>query len=195
MSATTLTPELFNDLFRRYRPRLQLIARSIVRDAAVAEDMVHESFMTVWEQRGEVEYTNIEAYLYRVVRNNCLRWRRDRETGRAVYERIQQQERRVMEYFTRAIEGSDPDQLFQTEIREIVQAELERMPDETRRIFLAHRVEGLSYKEIADRFGVSVKRVDKALQSAALRLRRSLKDYLPLLIMIRILLGGGGPAE
>lgn len=183
-TTSSFSEQLFEELFRRYKRKYLLIANSYVRDSKTAEDIVHDSFMAVWEHRDDIRGTNIEAYLYKVVRNNCLMYRRNRQIGQAVYERILLKERRAMDYYTRAIESCDPDMLFRDEILEICRTQLERMPELTQRIFKARRLEGKSYREIAEQFGIPQKKVDKQLQQAVAKLRRALKDFFSIVLLL-----------
>lgn len=172
-----LTQHAFDKLFRQYEQKLCAIAYSYVRDAHTAKDVVQDSFALLWTHRKEIEFTNIDAYLFRIVRNRCLEYRRNAQIGKNVYEKILMKERGMMDYYTRTIESCDPDELFRTEIMEICRAELERMPHLTRQIF-TYRLHGKSYKEIAELLNISLKKVDNELQNATGRLRLSLKDYL-----------------
>ena len=183
-SPTILTQQLFDRLFRQYERKLCAIAYTYVRDEPTARDIVHDSFMSIWNHREDVEFTNIDAYLFRTVRNRCLEYRRNRQTERSVYEKILVKERGVMDYYTRTIECCDPNELFRSEILEICRRQLEQMPELTRRIFTAHKFEGLSYKEIAERLAINPKKIDRELQHAASRLRLSLKDYLAVLVFV-----------
>ena len=70
--------------------------------------------------------------------------------------------------------------MFRAEIMEICRMQIERMPELRRRIFTANKFEGMSYKEIADRNGITTRKVDYELQRAISSLRLSLKDYLTL---------------
>lgn len=176
-TASSFSQQLFEQLFRQYKRKYLLIANSYVRDSKTAEDIVHDSFMAVWEHRDNINGANIEAYLYKVIRNNCLMYRRNQQIGQAVYEQIKLKERSAMDYYTRAIESCDPDILFRNEILEICRAQLEQMPELTQQIFKARRLEGKSYKEIAEQFGIPQKKVDKQLQQAVTKLRRALKDF------------------
>lgn len=172
-----LTQQAFDDLFRRYEKRLCAIAYSYVRDMDTARDVVQDSFALLWGHRGDLEFTNVDAYLFRIVKNRCLEYRRNAQIGKNIYEKILLKERGMMDYYTRTIESCNPDELFRSEIMEICRTEMERMPDLTRQIF-AHRLSGKSYREIADAMDVSLKKVDNELQHAVGRLRLSLKDYL-----------------
>ena len=164
-----LTQQSFDKLFRLYQRKLYAVAYSLVHDANTAEDIVHDSFMTIWENRETVQ---------------CLKYRRDRYTGKAVYEKILMKERGVMDFYTRTIESCNPNELFQREIIEICRKQLEQMPELTKQVFIAHKLEGKSYKEIADMLCINLKKVDRELQQAAMKLRLSLKDYLLLLLLI-----------
>ena len=161
-TASSFSQQLFEQLFRQYKRKYLLIANSYVRDSKTAEDIVHDSFMAVWEHRDNINGANIEAYLYKVIRNNCLMYRRNQQIGQAVYEQIKLKERSAMDYYTRAIESCDPDILFRNEILEICRAQLEQMPEQ---------------------FGIPQKKVDKQLQQAVTKLRRALKDFFSIIFI------------
>lgn len=131
-----LTQQSFDKLFRLYQRKLYAVAYSLVHDANTAEDIVHDSFMTIWENRETVQFTSIEAYLFGVVKKRCLKYRRDRYTGKAVYEKILMKERGVMDFYTRTIESCNPNELFQREIIEICRKQLKQMPELTKQVFI-----------------------------------------------------------
>lgn len=60
------------------------------------------------------------------------------------------------------------------ELRRRMQAEFSKLPKVTRQIFLAHRIDELSYAEIAARAGISVRRVEQEMARALLRIDRAL---------------------
>ena len=49
--------------------------------------------------------------------------------------------------------------------------------------YKARRLEGKSYKEIAEQFGIPQKKVDKQLQQAVTKLRRALKDFFSIIFI------------
>jgi len=59
-------------LFAVYFPRLNDFAKKVVKDGGISEDIVQEVFVKVWESRAEIEVINLEAYLFRLVRNRCI---------------------------------------------------------------------------------------------------------------------------
>ena len=62
------------------------------------------------------------------------------------------------------------------EIERIAQALL-ALPARTRRIFLQHRLDGLSYAEIADRWGIAVNEVERHVAEAMLQIDRALDGH------------------
>lgn len=177
-----LTHESFEQLFHRYEQKLCRVAYAYLRDRDAARDVVNECFASVWGHRDQIE-TSVESYLYQSVRNECLKYRRNRNLKKNVYEKILVKERCVMDYYTRTIESCNPEEMFRAEIMEICRTQMERMPELRRRIFTANKFEGLSYKEIADKNGITTARVDYELRKAIHSLRLSLKDYLTILTL------------
>ena len=71
-----------------------------------------------------------------------------------------------------------------TEVGAIIRHELERMPERTRRIFVAHRYEDMSYREIAALYELSEGQVQYEIRSAKQALKIALKDYIPAIMLL-----------
>ena len=61
---------------------------------------------------------------------------------------------------------------------------MQEMPPAYREAFVMHRFDNKSYKEIAEVLQVSPKTVDYRIQQALKQLRITLKDYLPLILLL-----------
>lgn len=73
-----MTPSDFGRLFINRRDSFVKIARSYVRDQAIAEDIVSECFTTFWDKHESIDLkTSPEAYIMRSVKNRCLNHLRD----------------------------------------------------------------------------------------------------------------------
>ena len=96
-----LTQESFEQSFHRYEKKLCRIAYSYLRDQDAARDAVNEIFTAAWRHREYIEIKTFEAYLYQSVKNECLKYRRNKELKKAVYDKILTKERCVMDYYTR----------------------------------------------------------------------------------------------
>ena len=64
----------FEQLYKKYHPKAFAFCKSILRDSDKAKDVVQESFAAFWEHRTDIVATEaISAYLFRILRNGCLR--------------------------------------------------------------------------------------------------------------------------
>ena len=180
-----MTTADFGRLFTAYRMRFETIACRYVRNAAVAEDLVSDSFMAFWENRMRLSADiNLQAYILTIVRNKCLDWLRAQSLHLKIEQEVYQLERRRMDADIRSLQAFNPEEIFSEEVARIVRQSLDRMPDLTREVFIDHRFGDLSYKQIADKHNITPRRVEFELTKALKELRTALKDYLPALLFL-----------
>lgn len=179
-----MTSTKFGQIFQEYKPQFVMVARSYVRDMEVAEDLVMDSFISYWENRHKIDITqSIPSYILVSIKNRCLNWLRDQSTHLKTQEEIHSSQLRIISSRIASIETNNPNSLFLEEISNIIKEELDKMPDQTRNVFLANRFDNLTYKEIGDKFGLSFNQVSFEIRKATQVLRVSLKDYLPFIII------------
>lgn len=177
----------FGQLFQQYKPQFVIIARSYVRDAMVAEDLVMNCFISFWENRDKIESSqNIPSYILVSIKRRCLNWLRDQSIHLKIQEDIHNSTLRLISSRIETLEANDPSSLFLEEISGIIEHELEKMPNQTRLVFIASRFEEKTYNEIGELFGLSFNQVSFEIRKATQILRLSLKDYLPLLALLNI---------
>ena len=177
----------FDRLFGEYRPRFIRFAVSYVTDAAVAEDLVMESFMAAWERRAPLSEKSFPPYVLVIVRNKCLNHLRSRQVRLRAEEDLNSHRARLLELRVSTLEACEPAQLFSDEARRLVDETLARLPERTREIFQRSRFRGESYKEIAASMGTTVKSVEFEVSKAMKSLRVSLRDYLPLFYLFLLI--------
>lgn len=151
-----------------YRQEATGLARIIARrtnDPNQARDIVHEAFLRIVRVSHQSTLLDRpQAYLRRIAAN--LLKDRHRADGRRSATLHVVADDAVMP-------SVDPHR--QLECRDMlrrVEAAMLRLPDKTRQIFIAHRIEGLSYAEIAERTGLTVKGVEKQMSKALVALDR-----------------------
>jgi RNA polymerase sigma-70 factor len=183
--SVAMTTAEFGRLFATWRARFEAIACRYVRSAAVAEDLVSDSFMSFWENRGRIPAdANLQAYILIIVRNKCLDWLRAQSLHAKIEQEVYELRRRVLAADIRSLQAFNPEEIFSEEVAAIVRQSLDRLPELTRDVFIARRFEEMSYKEIAEKYGITVRRVEFELEKAVKQLRVALKDYLPVLLML-----------
>ena len=183
--SVAMTTAEFGRLFATWRARFEAIACRYVRSAAVAEDLVSDSFMSFWENRGRIPAdANLQAYILIIVRNKCLDWLRAQSLHAKIEQEVYELRRRVLAADIRSLQAFNPEEIFSEKVAAIVRQSLDRLPELTRDVFIARRFEEMSYKEIAEKYGITVRRVEFELEKAVKQLRVALKDYLPVLLML-----------
>lgn len=179
-----LGEEEFGRLFNKCRIPFTTVANSYVHDAAVAEDLVNDSFVRLWEKRNEILTENFEAYLFQIVIRKCLDFLRSEQTQTKIRQDIHHANSRMLMHEINSLESCDPGRLYASEVEALFRDCMARMPDITREVFLANRFGNKTYQEIAEELGLSVRRVTTEMQTALQLLRRTLKDYLPLALLL-----------
>ena len=183
-------PHGLEEVYAEYRTYFVRIAVSYVRDRMVAEDLVSDTFLKIWESRTETTPRNLPAYLLTALKRKCLDYLRDQAIHLRIQQNMHQTSARVVGERIARLEANDPQNLMMSEALAIIERELRRMPEQRRRIFIAHRYEEMSYREIAAVYELSEGQVTYELRAAKEALKAALKDYLPL---IGLLLNGFCP--
>lgn len=168
---------LFQTLFRNEYDRLCRYALTYMQDSQLAEDVVQDTFIKIWEQKKELIVTpNIRFYLITAVRNNCISALRRQKVQQVYYmEETPEPEPEPFPHFREQEEERNMQR------RKIVKA-LNLLPPKCREVFLLVKLQGMSYKQTATILNLSVKTVENQM-GKALRIFRetTLGTLLPLI--------------
>lgn len=161
----------FESFYRESYAGLVKFATTFVRDSAVAQDVVQESFARLWQRRSSIgPAESMRAYLYKSVRNRALNAVRDQNL-RSV---------RQSEYAVdveQSVAASDEVDAKHLNVK--LQAWIEMLPNRQREALLLSRFEGLSHAEIADVMGVSPRTVNNHLVGALKFIRSKIAAFEP----------------
>jgi RNA polymerase sigma-70 factor (ECF subfamily) len=141
------------ELFTLYYPRLRNYASRLVECEAVAEDIVQECFIKLYEKRYTIRDVSLQAMLFVMVRNSCLNY-------------IKHRRRLESEFGTHIFELTPEDDLMYVELRNEIDRVMGKLPPRCREIFYMSRFEGLNNREIADRTQTSLQNVEKHISKA-----------------------------
>lgn len=159
----TCHPSTFRELFFRYAAPLRHFVFFRSGDWAGAEDAVQESFLRLWKNCQAVPPEKVKSYLYTVANHLFLDDTRRKQVSF-----------KFMQYAERAAPAGAPAADYDLEAKEVqdrLDAALAQLPEGQRVVFLMNRVEKLTYAEIAERLGLSVKAVEKRMHGALVELR------------------------
>jgi RNA polymerase sigma-70 factor (family 1) len=133
-------------------------------DTELATDIAQDVFMKFWEKRLKFEGGGTKSLLYKMASDAYISHLRKTQVA-AKYEKSVELK----------LESNDPQkQLEYEEVHGQYLIALSTMSEKQREVFLMNRIEEMTYKEIADRLGLSVKAVEKRMSQAIRFLRERL---------------------
>ncbi len=157
------------------RARLFGFIRRRIRDEGDAEDLLQDVLYHLVASRSVTEpIENLTAWLFTVARNKIVDWYRKRrpaplpaaaEDGPLDFEAV----------LADPAGGPEFD-YWRSELWDALAAALDDMPEAQRDVFVAHELEGASFKEIAERTGEPLNTLLSRKRYAVLFLRERLRD-------------------
>ena len=151
-----LTASAYREVFEEYYDAIRNFLYFKVYDEGVAEDIAQDTFVKLWENRAKIDQATIKSYLYTIANNLAIN-RLKRQQLRYKFENSS----------ARRVENQTPEFLAEMkEYEEQVNKVISEMTEGSREVFLMNRIEGLKYREIAERLGISVKAVEKRMSKA-----------------------------
>jgi RNA polymerase sigma-70 factor, ECF subfamily len=166
----------FEHLFKTYYADCCSYANLLLKDLEVSEEIVQDIFVRFWENKNSLGIEkSMRAYLFKSVRNSCLNFIKHRQIEES-YKQFNAEERDAGSFgLDEEYEGDE----LELKIRKAI----DMLPPERKKIFIMCRFEGMRYKEIADKTGISVKTVENQMGKAAKFLKEELSDYFPVILI------------
>lgn len=166
----------FRELFKSFYRYLVLYAMRYVRQREVAEDIVQEVFMAVWES-GKLynSFYGFRSFLYDSVKNRCLN-----------YLKHQQVEERYFASIVVEEEENEDLRLMREEMYRALHRAVNELPPRCLEVFDLH-LQGKSNEEIAQLLQLSVLTVKTQKKKAMCYLRERLGHLFFLLVMLRMI--------
>ena len=181
-------PNIFSiklsELYDSYFQKSYLFAKSYVHDHHAAEDIASDSIMNLFESIKDKKVENVKAFLLTIVINSSLDYLRKQRVRDRTHDIVLNNQSRELDFRISTLEECDPSLLFSKEIQDIINASLEAISAQSKRIFEMSRYEYLSNKEIAAKLNLSVKSIEYHITKVLSLLRTNLKDYLPIALSL-----------
>lgn len=166
----------FDLLYKRYAAGLAIEAARKTGCMETAKELVQDIFLYVIRHPQVFNPSrSIRGYLYTALRHQVYNHYRQLAVRQKHLQWVQAGGSNSAE---------DPlSQLQHKELSELVDRQVEKLPQQCRTVFRLSREEQLSYKEISERLNISVNTVEQHMRKALIRLRTSLIHYLYLLLL------------
>lgn len=151
----------FDALFREHALTLRNFCLYKCQDPVQAEDYVQEAFTRLWKRCAEIPFEKAKSYLFKISQNLFL--------DHVKHQKV------VTKYLSRIptpVSFQDPGfHLEEKELLQRIEQAIEDLTEKQRVVFLLQRMDGKSYKEIAEMLDISIKTVEKRMHRALLSLR------------------------
>src|SRR5476651_439798 len=168
-----------SDVVKREQSRLRNFIRRRVPDPRDAEDILQDVFYALVEaNRLLMPIDHVTGWLFRVARNRITDLFRKKKPERFSETAVadENEERLQMEDLLPSPDAG-PEALYaRTVLLEALEAAVDELPQEQREVFVAHELEGRSFKEMAAETGVSVNTLLSRKRYAVRHLRERLQD-------------------
>lgn len=163
-------------LVEHYHNQLCIYANSLIRDDLLAEDIVQNVFVQVWEKRNKLKHDfSLQNYLYKSVHNKFIDQYRK---GKAVIAL----EKKYIAALELAVE--EKDEIQEQKILNILFDAIQELPPKCKQIFLMSKKEGLTNIEISDYLNISKKTVEGQITKAFCILREKLGKKYEVVMML-----------
>jgi RNA polymerase sigma-70 factor (ECF subfamily) len=162
--------DAYATLFREHYPGLVITATHLLNERALGEEIVQDVMLELWRRRETLVLTGpVRAYLQQATRNRALNRIRQAKTAKRG------------EVFVR---GPTPSPMADAhaasaELQAAAARAIASLSEPQREVFAMNRTQGLTYMEIADVLGISVKSVEARMGRALKQLREQLAEWLP----------------
>jgi RNA polymerase sigma-70 factor (ECF subfamily) len=168
----------FQYVFDTHYSLLCSIASEFLKDDFLAETIVGDVILYLWEKRETIEVqTSLRAYLVKSVRNKCLNYR---ELQYVVKEtRLPEHEELLDAKGNLLVSDNQPlALLLEKELELEIEKSINDLSDECRKVFELSRFEHKKYEEIALELNISVNTVKYHIKNALAKLRSDLSKYI-----------------
>jgi len=163
----------------REQSRLRNFIRKRVADSSEAEDILQDVFYELVEaSRLMKPVEQVSAWLFRVARNKIIDFFRKKRPEASISDRpagSDDGEPLALEDLLPSADEGPEAAFARSVLLEELEEALEELPEEQREVFVAHELEGFSFKEIAARTGVGVNTLLSRKHYAVIQLRERLQ--------------------
>lgn len=161
----------FEEMYKCYYPQLFYFLQRYLHGDEVIEDTIQQVFFQVWKNRESLEARGtLKSYLYTAVRNQALKQIQKDKKFQFNSDQFHENSAFVINNPENTVELK--------ELKEAYQEAVEKLPEKRRHIFLMHRQDQLTYKEIAAILNISIKTVETQISRSLKYLANRLSQYM-----------------
>jgi RNA polymerase sigma-70 factor (family 1) len=156
--------ETFEKTYTTYWKKLNAFSFTMTQDKDLAQNIVQDVFIDLWERRKNIEIVTIESYLFRAVKNQVFKHYQNNRFDKTIME--DKFEDYIIDNFT----SVGP------ELTDLLYTLLDQLPEKRKEVLLMNKIQEMSIDQIAAELEISKQTVKNQLSAALKQLREGLKD-------------------
>lgn len=170
----------FEAIMRRHNRLLFRTARAILKSDTDAEDVVQQAYLQAWQALGDFRAdAKLSTWLVRIVVNEALGQLRRRQLKLVPLEAVMVSTAQMDASWQQDDMDRSPDRTaMRSELRRIMEARIDLLPDDFRRVFMLRGVEEMSVEEVSQILGIPEATVRTRFFRARSMLREGLSQDL-----------------
>ncbi|HYG40131.1 MAG TPA: RNA polymerase sigma-70 factor [Cytophagales bacterium] len=161
---------VFDLIFKKYWKLLYKQAFYKLQSKELAEEIVQDLFLNLWEKRSVLKINTLENYLFVSLRNRCIDQIRTQISHQKHWDFYKK-------YIPKSIENTQ-DTIVCNDLKRKLEEGLQLLPEKSRRVFQLSRMEGKSVAEIAKTLSLSEKAIEYYITKSLKTLKVYLKDFV-----------------
>lgn len=170
----------FEILFKTCYPQLCLFSKQFTKDMDDAREVVQELFIYLWENKEKIrDIDSVKSYVYAALKFNSIRKFNEISFHGIEINEIQENE----------LSFDFHDQVEYAELQYAIYQTIGQLPSQCRKVFEMSRFEKMTYKQIAEELGISIKTVEAQISKALRNLQKALDKYLITIVLFISIFG------
>ncbi len=162
--------DAFRFFFEKYYSDLCNLVNLYLHDSVVTEEIVQDIFIYLWEKKENIKIeSSLKSYLLRASKNRTLNYIRNEKIKLGVYNHFNE--------FNEVVTEMPDSVMDSSQLREVINAAIDSLPDRCREVYILGKEKSMSYKEISEELGISVKTVEVQMGKALKKLREQLRPH------------------
>jgi RNA polymerase sigma-70 factor (ECF subfamily) len=160
----------FDILYKKYSKKVFNFGYSILKSTEESENLIQDVFLNLWEYRHKVENdSSIKSYVFTITYNSAISVLRKKV-----------REEKYVEYLKSIQELHEEPVNVEIEYNELsdkLDEIINKLPRRQKEVYQLHKIDGLTYKQIAERLNISGNTIENHMASALKTIRKNLGNY------------------
>lgn len=171
---------VFDELYKRHYKRLFILSFKYVKDTSIAEEVVHDVFMKLWNRGGYIKITHsLNSYLSKAIINtsiNMLKREKLQTINLTKYENDQ----------ICFLEEDEDGEILEKKLL-MIESAINQLPTQCKKVLILSKFQKLKQQDIANELKISIKTVKNHLTYAYKKIKENINDTLLLILLLSYL--------